>query len=196
MMDGTHRLLGKTVRYDYGLRDDLRAYVNEHPGDPDGVLVVDETGSCKNDTKSPGGQRRSSGIALMRVEPGRLGVLRTEGAAAATRSPFASMTTGGIFCDHVAAQKSSQTSTWLGRGFGSERPRMLDSAVTPPPTGPWSAPGGWDRERLARRPLTLNIDGECELASGLRCTPIRTSDDRLHRHRGGDIAARRRPATS
>ncbi|MEV6386740.1 hypothetical protein [Nocardia xishanensis] len=188
--------MGKTVRYDYGLRDDLRAYVNQHPGDPDGVLVVNETGSCKHDTKSPGGQRRSSGFALVRVEPGRLGVLRSEGAAAATRSPFASMTTGGTCREHVAAQKSSETSTCLGRGFGSERPRMLDSAVTPPPTGSWSAPGGWDRERLARRPLTPNVDGECEIGPHLRCTPIRTSDDHLHRHRGGNIAARRRPATS
>lgn len=42
--DGVQRLL-RTARWDAdAVRDDLRAYVVEHLGDPDAVLVIDETG--------------------------------------------------------------------------------------------------------------------------------------------------------
>ena len=42
--DGVQRLL-RTARWDAeAVRDDLCAYVIEHLGDPDAVLVVDETG--------------------------------------------------------------------------------------------------------------------------------------------------------
>ena len=45
------------------VRDDLRAYVVEQLGDPDGVLVVDETGFLKKGTKSAGVQPQYSGAA-------------------------------------------------------------------------------------------------------------------------------------
>jgi SRSO17 transposase len=45
------------------VRDDLRDYVVEHLGDPDGVLVVDETGFLKKGTKSAGVQSQYSGAA-------------------------------------------------------------------------------------------------------------------------------------
>jgi SRSO17 transposase len=45
------------------VRDDLRAYVVEHLGDPGAVLVVDETGFLKKGTKSVGVQRQYSGTA-------------------------------------------------------------------------------------------------------------------------------------
>ena len=45
------------------VRDDLRAYVVEHLGDPQAVLVVDETGFCKKGTTSVGVQRQYSGTA-------------------------------------------------------------------------------------------------------------------------------------
>ena len=42
--DGVQEFLGR-VRWDAGaVRDDLRAYVVAHLGDPGGVLVLDETG--------------------------------------------------------------------------------------------------------------------------------------------------------
>ena len=45
--DGVQRLLA-TYRWDAGaVRDDLREYVVEHLGDPEAVLVVDETGFLK-----------------------------------------------------------------------------------------------------------------------------------------------------
>src|SRR3712207_4461453 len=45
------------------VRDDRRAYVVEHLGDPDAVLVLDETGFLKKGDKSAGVQRQYSGTA-------------------------------------------------------------------------------------------------------------------------------------
>ncbi len=45
------------------VRDDLRAYVVAHLGDPQGILVVDETGFLKKGEKSAGVQRQYSGTA-------------------------------------------------------------------------------------------------------------------------------------
>ena len=71
--DGMQRLL-TTARWDpYGVRDDVRGYVVEHLGDPDGVLVVDETGFVKKGGKSAGVKRQYSGTAG-RVENCQVGV--------------------------------------------------------------------------------------------------------------------------
>ena len=45
------------------MRDDLRACVIEHLGDPGGVLVADETGDVKKGTATPGVQRQYTGTA-------------------------------------------------------------------------------------------------------------------------------------
>ena len=45
------------------VRDDVRDYVVEHLGDPDGVLVADETGFLKKGVRSAGVQRQYSGTA-------------------------------------------------------------------------------------------------------------------------------------
>ena len=61
--DGMQRLLA-SADWNPGLvRDDLRAYVVEHLGDPGAVLMVDETGFLKNGTTSVGVQRQYSGTA-------------------------------------------------------------------------------------------------------------------------------------
>ena len=66
-----------TARWDAdALRDDVRAYVVEHLGDPGGVLVVDETGFLKKGGKSAGVQRQYSGTAG-RVENCQVGVFLT-----------------------------------------------------------------------------------------------------------------------
>jgi SRSO17 transposase len=71
--DGVQRLLA-TARWDAdAVRDDLRAYVVEHLGTDDGVLVVDETGFVKKGTKSVGVKRQSSGTAG-RIENCQIGV--------------------------------------------------------------------------------------------------------------------------
>src|SRR5712692_3053437 len=41
---GVQRLLGEADWDEDAVRDDLRAYVTEHLGESDGMLVVDETG--------------------------------------------------------------------------------------------------------------------------------------------------------
>jgi SRSO17 transposase len=55
------------------VRDDLRAYVVEHLGDPGAVLVLDETGFVKKGEKSAGVRRQYSGTAG-RVENCQVGV--------------------------------------------------------------------------------------------------------------------------
>jgi SRSO17 transposase len=70
---GIQRLLGR-ARWDAdAVRDDLRAYVVEHLGTPDGVLIVDETGFLKKGKKSAGVSRQYSGTAG-RIENCQIGV--------------------------------------------------------------------------------------------------------------------------
>jgi len=60
-------LLGRSSWCADALRDRVRAYVREALGDPDGVLVIDETGSLKKGAHSVGVARQYSGTAW-RVE--------------------------------------------------------------------------------------------------------------------------------
>ncbi|GGN29977.1 hypothetical protein GCM10011609_87440 [Lentzea pudingi] len=46
-----------------GVRDELRDYVIEHLGEPDGVLIVDDTGFLKKGVRSACMQRQCSGTA-------------------------------------------------------------------------------------------------------------------------------------
>ena len=76
--DGVQRLLA-TYRWDAdGVRDDLREYVVEHLGDPEAVLVVDETGFLKQGNKSVGVQRQYSGTAG-KIENCQIGVFLAYG---------------------------------------------------------------------------------------------------------------------
>ncbi|HZH46147.1 MAG TPA: IS701 family transposase, partial [Roseococcus sp.] len=71
--DGVQDFLSR-MRWDAdAVRDDLRAYVVEHLGDPDAVLVLDETGFLKKGDKSAGVQRQYSGTAG-RIENCQAGV--------------------------------------------------------------------------------------------------------------------------
>ena len=61
--DGMQRLL-RWADWDVdGVRDDVRAYVVEQLGEPDGVLIADDTGFLKKGTRSAGVQRQYSGTA-------------------------------------------------------------------------------------------------------------------------------------
>jgi len=61
--DGMQHLLA-AARWDAdAVRDDVRAYVVEHLGSADAVLVVDETGDVKKGAASAGVQRQYSGTA-------------------------------------------------------------------------------------------------------------------------------------
>jgi SRSO17 transposase len=71
--DGMQRLL-RWADWDVGgVRDDVRGYVAEHLGEPDGVLIADETGFLKKGTRSAGVQRQYSGTAG-RTENCQIGV--------------------------------------------------------------------------------------------------------------------------
>jgi SRSO17 transposase len=60
---GVQRLLNAADWDVDAVRDDLRTYVVEYLGEPDGVLIVDETGFLKKGTKSAGVARQYSGTA-------------------------------------------------------------------------------------------------------------------------------------
>jgi SRSO17 transposase len=60
---GMQRLLASATWDADAVRDDLRAYVVEHLGDPGGVLIVDETGFLKKGDRSAGVHRQYSGTA-------------------------------------------------------------------------------------------------------------------------------------
>jgi SRSO17 transposase len=66
-------LLGRAVWEADAVRDDLQAYVREHLSDPEGVLIVDETGFLKKGEHSVGVQRQYSGTAG-RIENCQIGV--------------------------------------------------------------------------------------------------------------------------
>jgi hypothetical protein len=67
---GMQHLLSR-ARWDTdGVRDDVRSYVVEHLGDPDGMLVVDETGDVKKGTATAGVQRQSMMQAIRSTRPG------------------------------------------------------------------------------------------------------------------------------
>jgi SRSO17 transposase len=70
---GVQRLLNAADWDVDAVRDDLRAYVTEHLGEPTGVLIVDETGFLKKGAKSVGVQRQYSGTAG-RIENCQIGV--------------------------------------------------------------------------------------------------------------------------
>ena len=61
--DGMQHLLARASWDADSVRDDLRTYVVDHFGDPDAVLVVDETGDLKKGTHTVGVQRQYTGTA-------------------------------------------------------------------------------------------------------------------------------------
>jgi SRSO17 transposase len=71
--DGMQHLLGRAVWDHDGVRDDLRDYVTEALGDPEAVLVIDESGDLKKGTRTVGVQRQYTGTAG-RIENAQVGV--------------------------------------------------------------------------------------------------------------------------
>jgi SRSO17 transposase len=61
--DGMQHLLSRAVWDHDGVRDDLRAYLVEHLGTPEAVLVIDETGDLKKGLQTVGVQRQYTGTA-------------------------------------------------------------------------------------------------------------------------------------
>src|SRR5215207_1027310 len=61
--DGMQHLLSRAGWDHDGVRDDIRTYLTEALGDPEAVLVVDETGDLKKGNHSVGVQRQYTGTA-------------------------------------------------------------------------------------------------------------------------------------
>jgi SRSO17 transposase len=106
--DGMQHLLGRAVWDHDGVRDDVRAYLVEALGDPEAVLVIDETGFLKKGTKSAGVQRQYSGTAG-RIENCQVGVFL----AYASRH-------GHALIDREL---------YLPEGWLSDRPRCREAAI-------------------------------------------------------------------
>ena len=70
---GVQHLLGRARWDDEAVRDDLRAYLVKHLGEPQAVLVIDETGFLKKGQHSAGVARQYSGTAG-RIENCQIGV--------------------------------------------------------------------------------------------------------------------------
>jgi SRSO17 transposase len=71
--DGMQRLL-RWADWDIdAVREEVRDYVIEHLGDPNGVLIIDDTGFLKKGVKSAGVARQYSGTAG-RIENCQIGV--------------------------------------------------------------------------------------------------------------------------
>ncbi len=103
-------LLGR-ARWDADVvRDDLRGYVLEQIGEPDGVLVGDETGFAKKGSKSVGVQRQYCG-ALGKVDNCQVGVLLAYASA-----------TGAAFIDREL---------YLPASWASDAERRAEAGVPP-----------------------------------------------------------------
>jgi SRSO17 transposase len=74
--DGLQHLLSRAKWDAEAVRDDLRDYVIDAFGDPDAILVVDETGDVKKGTATVGVQRQYSGTAG-RIENSQVAVYLT-----------------------------------------------------------------------------------------------------------------------
>jgi SRSO17 transposase len=73
---GMQHLLSRASWDAGGVRDDIRSYVVQHLGDPDGMLVVDETGDVKKDACTARVQRQYAGTAG-RIENAQVAVYLT-----------------------------------------------------------------------------------------------------------------------
>ena len=128
--DGVQDFLAR-MRWDAdAVRDDLRAYVVEHLGDDQAVLVLDETGFLKKGTKSAGVHRQYSGTAG-RIENCQIGVFLAyasrHGQALIDRTLYLPRSwthdqercrQAGIPDDVVFATKPEIARTMLARAFG------------------------------------------------------------------------------
>lgn len=124
---GMQRLLNAASWDADAVRDDLRAYVVDHLGDADAVLIVDETGFLKKGTKSAGVARQYSGTAGRR-ENCQIGVFLA----------YASKH-GCTFIDRAL---------YLPEEWAADTQRRADAAI--PATVPFATKGRLARDMLAR----------------------------------------------
>src|SRR3989440_242821 len=131
---GVQRLLADADWDEGAVRDELRAYITEHLGEENGVLVIDETGFIKKGKKSAGVARQYSGTAGRR-ENSQVGVFllyaSSKGAAFIDRTLYLpeEWTQDRVRCreagipDEVTfATKGEQAKRMLARALAAEVP--------------------------------------------------------------------------
>jgi SRSO17 transposase len=149
-------LLGEAVWDADKVRDDLRGYVVATLGDPQGVLVLDDTGDLKKGTQSVGVQRQYTGTAG-RVENAQVAVFLADatprGRALIDREIYLphSWTDDPDRCAAagIPAQVGFATKTVLGRRMLT---RALDAGV---PAGWVTADEAYGGDRALRRDLQI-----------------------------------------
>jgi SRSO17 transposase len=124
---GVQRLLNAADWDAEAVRDDLRGFVVEHLGEPDSVLVLDETGFLKKGTKSVGVARQYSGTAGRR-ENQQIGVFLLYVSAH-----------GAAFLDRAL---------YLPEVWASDAARRVEAGV--PPGVPFATKGELAQALLAR----------------------------------------------
>jgi DDE superfamily endonuclease len=82
------RLLGEAVWDADKVRDDVRGYVVDELGDPEGVLILDDTGDLKKGSASVGTQRQYTGTAG-RIENSQVAVFLAYACPRTSRRPEA-----------------------------------------------------------------------------------------------------------
>ncbi|XXG09514.1 IS701 family transposase [Micromonospora sp. SH-82] len=128
--DRMQRLLNRSAWDPDAVRDDLFAYVSEHLGHDDGVLIVDETGFLKKGIKSAGVQRQYSGTAG-RTENCQLGVFLAYAGPQGRTLIDRELYLPRGWCD--AAARRTEAGIPASVGFATKPAlglRMLERAVT------------------------------------------------------------------
>ncbi len=148
------RLLGEAVWDADKVRDDIRAYVAEELGDPEGVLILDETGDLKKGVHSVGVQRQYTGTAG-RIENAQVAVFlayaSSEGRALVDREVYLpqSWTDDRDRCRAAGVPESVGFATKLALGR-----RMLARALDASMPAKWAtADEFYGGERGLRRDL-------------------------------------------
>ncbi|WP_373306319.1 IS701 family transposase, partial [Micromonospora andamanensis] len=128
--DRMQRLLNRSAWDPDAVRDDLFAYVSEHLGHDDGVLIVDETGFLKKGVKSAGVQRQYSGTAG-RTENCQLGVFLAYASPVGRTLIDRELYLPRGWCDDPARRTEAGIETNIG--FATKPTlglRMLERAIT------------------------------------------------------------------
>nr|WP_218106547.1 transposase [Micromonospora pallida] len=135
--DRMQRLLNRSLWDPDAVREDLFAYVAEHLGHDDGVLIVDETGFLKKGIKSAGVQRQYSGTAG-RTENCQLGVFLAYATPAGRTLVDRELYLPRGWCDDPARRAEAA----IGAGSGSPPSPPLACGCSAAPSPLACRPGG------------------------------------------------------
>ena len=159
------RLLGGAVWDADEVRDDLRGYVVDELGDPDGVLIVDDTGDLKKGVHSVGVQRQYTGTAG-RIENAQVAVFL----AYAARGGAGADRPGGVPAQ-VVDRRPGPVPAPPGCPTTSGSPPRSPTAggCSPAPWTPGCRPRG--RPRTSSTATTAACAVTCRPAASATCWP-------------------------